>query len=113
MNRPDSNGPDPRRELLEDARAALLHAQIELDADNRLEDADLERVRRWVDQAAHSVEEAAYEPDAELPWTRVGRPPVPAKPASPHPGVALSRYAGARSGERGQPAPGWGGGTNA
>ena len=61
MNEPSSSPPEPRRELLEDARAALLHAQVELDHDNPPEDIDLERARRWVDQAAHAIEEALYE----------------------------------------------------
>ena len=61
MNEPSSGSPEPRRELLEDARAALLHAQVELDYDNPPEDIDLNRVRRWVDQAANAIEEALYE----------------------------------------------------
>ncbi len=61
MSTSSSGTPEPRRELLEDARAALLHAQVELDYDNPLEDIDLERARRWVDQAAHAIEEALYE----------------------------------------------------
>ncbi len=61
MSEPSSGSPEPRRELLEDARAALLHAQVELDDDNPPEDIDLDRARRWVDQAAHAVEEALYE----------------------------------------------------
>ena len=62
MNEPSSGSSEPRRELLEDARAALLHAQVELDHDNPPEDIDLGRARRWVDQAAHAIEEALYEP---------------------------------------------------
>ena len=61
MSTSSSGTPEPRRELLEDARAALLHAQVELDHDNPPEDIDLDRARRWVDQAAHAVEEAFYE----------------------------------------------------
>ncbi len=61
MSEPSSGSPEPRRELLEDERAALLHAQVELDDDNPPEDIDLDRARRWVDQAAHAVEEALYE----------------------------------------------------
>jgi hypothetical protein len=61
MSTSSSGTPEPRRELLEDARAALLHAQVELDDDNPSEDIDLDRARRWVDQAAHAVEEALYE----------------------------------------------------
>ena len=61
MSEPSSGSPEPRRELLEDARAALLHAPVELDDDNPSEDIDLDRARRWVDQAAHAVEEALYE----------------------------------------------------
>ena len=61
MSTSSSGSPEPRRELLEDARAALLHAQVELDDDNPPEDIDLERARRWVDQAAHAIEEALYE----------------------------------------------------
>ena len=61
MSTSSSGTPEPRRELLEDARAALLHAQVELDDNNPSEDIDLDRARRWVDQAAHAVEEALYE----------------------------------------------------
>jgi len=61
MSTSSSGTPEPRRELLEDARAALLHAQVELDDDNPSEDIDLDRARQWVDQAAHAVEEALYE----------------------------------------------------
>ena len=61
MSTSRSGSPEPRRELLEDARAALLHAQVELDDDNPPEDIDLDRARQWVDQAAHAVEEALYE----------------------------------------------------
>ena len=60
-NEPNSGSPEPRRELLEDARAALLHAQVELDYDNPPEDIDLELARQWVDQAAHAIEEALFE----------------------------------------------------
>jgi hypothetical protein len=49
MSEPSSGSPEPRRELLEDARAALLHAQVELDDDNPSEDIDLDRAQRWVD----------------------------------------------------------------
>ena len=61
MSTSSSPTPEPRSELLEDARSAVLHAQIELDDDNPPEDIDLDMARKWVDQAAHAVEEALYE----------------------------------------------------
>ena len=63
---PDSTAADPRRELLEDARASLLHAQIELDEDNPPDDVDLERVRDWVSRAVIALEEAMYDPEAAV-----------------------------------------------